>query len=186
MVLLQHPAMSEASSARCILDWLKDVQLSLPGSRRKMIGAQCRGIPLDKLPLVLRHGIDSDVPFSPFNVGALYKASEYTSNPGAILFYDDEKLDPTFREVAVDIDPQELARLGETFQTRLVSADGKFFWFSRFPAGHHQLQSAYEHEYARWIPGNPFDALISVWIVAAPDEELRARCLGILDAIKSY
>lgn len=182
VLLSQDADITKGRSDALILSGLEhaNVATRFPGLGVKILAAQCRGVPLEKLPLVLRYGVDSEFPAGPFNVGGLYKAVEYTSNPGAVLFYNDDKLDATYREVPVNTDAVELATLGAIFPTKLVSADGNWLWFSRFPADHRQIQTPYEFHYARWIPGNPFEALIAVWILGEQKADLAERCRRIL------
>jgi hypothetical protein len=122
-----------------------------------------RCVGLDRLPVLLRSGSDVEPSNSVIFVDrSASKALEYGGNDKLLLLYDPEQLRSSHCEVAADIDPAELAELSKNHPTQLTSKDGTHLWLSRLPEGDRRINSSYEIEYARWIPGDPWQALVGV------------------------
>jgi hypothetical protein len=58
----------------------------------------------------------------------------------------------------------------------LESVDGDTLWFSRLAPDAPGITTPYQVEYARWIPGDPFEALCAVLVFA---------CEGDIDAVSN-
>jgi hypothetical protein len=133
-----------------------------------------RGINASKLPSVIRNGIDVDPTTSIVFVDDFEKAWEYGQWPKIIIALDWSKLDHTFREVPAATSSEELTSLCAKFPTKRVSKDGSLLWLSRLGDNDPRVTTEYEVAYARWIPGNPFDALRAVFAFGLTDADLSA------------
>jgi hypothetical protein len=124
-----------------------------------------RGVSLERLPIILATGVDVEPPTHPiFVCDDLDKAWEYGGLPKVVMAYDGMQLKSTYKQVVVaDTTSDELAKLMSDYPTHIESPAGDRIWFTRFP-GHTRPGFAYEREYARWIPGDPFDALRAVFV----------------------
>lgn len=139
------------------------------------IGFQYRCADLSRLPIVLATAIDVE----PTNA-VIYadmsddKALEYGGEDSKVmLILRDEHLDRTYREVPSDTPEAELAQLRGTFPTELRSEDGKSIWFSRLKETDPKVASPYEHTYAAWIPGDPWQCLFSIIVFGVDFERTR-------------
>lgn len=139
-------------------------QLGVPA-----LTAACRGVPLDALGRVLRHGTDLVPTDAPAWFGDFTKAIEYGGIPKVVMMFRRASLRSTYVEVAAT-DVGQLERLAPDYPTRRVSVDGSMVWCSRFAHDDPRVASAYECEYARWIPGDAREALIGVLVVARPQD----------------
>ena len=139
--------------------------------RPDLWGCAFRAVFLDRLGTVLEHGIDVTPTDSPIYVDDLSKASEYGDWPKVVLALRWDKLDRTFREVPADLPRAELDALKRIFTTELRSTDGKSLWLSRLRPDDRALAKPYEVDYARWIPGDPFDALVGVIVLDLMNEQ---------------
>lgn len=77
---------------------------------------------------------------------------------------DGRHLDYTCRQITSDTSADEAARLMLEYPTRIQDHTGERVWLTRLPETDPRAASAYEVEFARWIPGNPFDALRAVFV----------------------
>lgn len=123
---------------------------------------------------VLRTGLA--VPEAPYLwVADFSKAWEYGGPlPKLLLAYDTSALDSTHREVPADTPAEDIDLLRRAFPTLLESVDRSQFWLSRFEPDAPYLASSYEINYARWIPGDPFDAL-SATVVCSDGNDYAVR-----------
>jgi len=53
----------------------------------------------------------------------------------------------------------------QDYPTRIESETGEHVWLTRFPESDARAASAYEGQYARWVPGDPLEALIAVFVL---------------------
>jgi hypothetical protein len=128
-----------------------------------------RGTSWERLPVVLRTGIDVEPADAVFFADEFSKAVENGGWPKIMLALRREYLDRSYREVPSDTSPLAVNLLREKFATVLPSTDGKHLWLSRLPASHSALGTPYESEYAYWIPERAADALIAVIILEHPN-----------------
>lgn len=141
---------------------------TLPKAFGRQVGwPNFRCVGLDRLPVVLRSGCDVEpsnaVMFMDHSPG---KALEYGDRANKVmLLFNAEQLRNSHREVPADLDPTELAELARDHPSRLVSEDGTHLWLSRLPEGDRRINTPYEVEYARWIPGDPWKALQGVIVL---------------------
>jgi hypothetical protein len=146
--------------------------------QRCMALAFARGVTANRIGQVLRTGIDVSPPDSPiYAEQGLDKALEYGQNGDQLLLLlDVRELRRTIREVPADSDPSLLTELRQTFQTELTSKDGKKIWFSRLGRDGKGAGSSYERDYAWWIPGDPWEALLGLIVLSE----------GALDATEAF
>ena len=136
-----------------------------------LVGSAFRSVSVDRLPAVLARGVDVEPTHAPMYVSHfLSKALEYGGLPKVVLAFDPDALDPTFREIPASTPEDEVRALAETFPSRRVSADGTKLWLTRLDSDDPRAASPYEWEYARWIPGNPLEAIRAVLLFARPSD----------------
>lgn len=58
------------------------------------------------------------------------------------------------------------------YPTRIEDLTGERLWLTWFPETDPRAATPYEADYARWIPGNPFDALLVVFVFVAKYNDL--------------
>lgn len=130
-----------------------------------------RGLAAERLPSVLRNGVDVEPTDSVIYVEDFTKAWEYGGWPKLILAFHPGHLMPTHREVRVDTPEAELRKLRRIYPTVLKSKDGTRLWFSRMKKDDPRLASQYEVAYARCIPKDPFDALRAVLLFKSAEHD---------------
>ncbi len=131
-----------------------------------------RCVDVARLPVILRTGCDVEPSNAVLFVDhSASKALEYGDRTNKVmLLFDGEQLRSSHQEVAADLDAAELAALARDYPTRLVSEDGTHLWLSRLPEGDRRINTPYETEHARWIPGDPWKALMGVIVLVSTDE----------------
>jgi hypothetical protein len=80
------------------------------------------------------------------------------------MVFDGMHLDYTYRQITSDTPAEEVARLMMEYPTSIQDNSGERIWLTRLPETDSRAASSYEAEFARWIPGNPFDALRAVFV----------------------
>jgi hypothetical protein len=143
------------------------VQNVLGDSAEALLFEGCRAVPADRLAYVLEHGVDVDPTTAVIWVNFLSKALEYGGYAKLIEVFDLERLELTFREVPANTTAEDLAVLAESHPTRLTSEDGEMLWLSRLSASDRRISSPYEVAYGRWIPANPWAALLPRCLTSA-------------------
>lgn len=138
----------------------------------ELLACACRGVSLDRLDSVRQHGIDVWPTDHPIFVADWDKALEYGDWPKLLLLLHRDQLRPTWHEVSATLDPVELSKLRKTHPNQLVSTDGSTLWLTRFNLDVPQAGSPYEAAYGHYIPGNPFDALAAVLVLAPASWQL--------------
>jgi hypothetical protein len=120
-----------------------------------------RGVDEEALARALANGIDV-VPSDHHWYGAeLDKALEYGGDHPSVLIIDGARVARTWRELRLDAptaEHEEASRFaaGEP----MISEDGIWVLYSRLPAEDRGRGTAYEKDYAYYIPGDARDALI--------------------------
>ncbi len=147
---------------RCDCDWL--INFIDPDCKLGLLRSEFRGVSIDRLPQVLSAGIDVEPTDAHFFADRLDKAVEYGGVPKVVIALDPTKLDRTFREVPANANPKEIAELRKKFPTEFRSKCGNLLWLTKFALEDRRATTAYERNYAHWIPGNPMEALRAVLI----------------------
>ncbi len=156
-----------------LLGFLIELQKEHPDSKL-ILGCDYRGVPYEKLTQVLKSGVDVEPTDSHIYVDFIDKAWEYGGWPKIILAFDTDSLKHTYVETTFDINPDEMNRLKVIYPSSLISKNGKSVWLSRLPEGDPRIASTYETQYARYIPGNPFDALRYVLVFTPHGQDIAA------------
>ena len=138
-----------------------------------------RGVQLDALQAVLSRGIDVFPTDHFFFCDGFDKAVEYGGLPKLVMSIDGRSTDRTFREISAETPEIEIAELSRTFPTRLLSKDGRRFWMSRLPESDPRIAKPYEAHYARWIPGDPRNALRGLIVIARAQDCGELRLAGM-------
>jgi hypothetical protein len=127
-----------------------------------------RGVELDRLPTILSTGIDVEPSDAVLYVSTLEKALEYGGLPKAVIVLDPDHLERTWRTLPADSAAEEVERIQQTYPTKLTSTDGTKLWCSRLSEDDPRITTDYETAYARWIPGDPLEALQAVFVLGTP------------------
>jgi hypothetical protein len=150
----------------------RELDMALAVIAHSLVDGPCfRCVAPDRLPLILRTGCDAEPSDSVLWIDTGItpdKALEYGGETKVLLILDIRKTERSCREVSADLAISELDSLRAQYPTVLKSVDGTMLWLSRLPANDRRVNSAYEIEHGRWIPGDPFEALIGV-VVLGPD-----------------
>ncbi len=144
------------------------------GDTRKFL---FRGVKLTRLAQVMSFGCDVSPSTAP-----LY-ASEYASKAleygDLVMVFDPARLDKTFRKVPKSECPETLSRLREEYPTAIE--DDENWWFSKLPPGNGRTGTIYESYYTFFIPGDPHEALLMLFLAGNDRNALRdefLRCTG--------
>jgi hypothetical protein len=139
-------------------------------------GCDFRGVSIDRLPNILKFGIDVEPTDSPIYVAEFDKAWEYGEFPKVVMALASEHMEPTFRVLPVDVLEAEIEVLRRIYPNS-YSVDGQT-WISRVSDPNPAARN-YEAAYGRWIPGDPFDALrgIFVYVSAADLDQVLSACI---------
>lgn len=133
-----------------------------------------RGVGLDRLRTILTTGVDVEPTTAPIFVAEFKKAWEYGGWPKVVMAFDGEQLERTYRDIIIsDTSPDEIARLMVDYPTRIEDVSGGRLWLTRLEATDSRAGTPYEYGFARWIPGNPFDALLAVFVFTPEVKEAR-------------
>jgi hypothetical protein len=127
-----------------------------------------RGVSWDRLPTILAAGVDVEPTTDPIFVSDFAKAWEYGGLPKVVMAFDGSRLQRTYREVVLsDATDEEIAQLMIDYPTRIEVGAGDRLWLTRFSSTDPRAATDYEGAYARWIPGDPFDALLAILVFTA-------------------
>lgn len=130
-----------------------------------------RGVELGRLPVILATGVDVEPATAPIFASDFHKAWEYGGWPKVVMAFDGDHLQPTHCEIIIsDTTADEITRLMAAYPTCIHDPAGERLWLTRFPETDTRAASPYEAEYARWIPANPFDALLAVFVFLPEDD----------------
>jgi hypothetical protein len=110
------------------------------------------------------------------------KTLEYGDEMKVLMIFHGERLMPTHREIPANTPPGELEELRRTYPTAIPSVDGQMLWLTRLPFEDKRATTPYEIEYARWIPGDPWEALLAVLVLGRDHKRV---CEQVQSAIQS-
>lgn len=128
----------------------------------------CRGVPWDRLPVILATGCDVEPSDSPIFASCLEKALEYGHEGDQVIqVFDHECLRPSFCDRAVTISDEERAETERNYPTVIPSEDSSSLWFTRLSPDDSRAATGYEREYGYWIPGNPIEALCALILISS-------------------
>jgi hypothetical protein len=167
---------------------LDDLSLYLPladalGGLAELIRLPgCRGVPFDRLAEILAHGLDVEPTTAPIFVNLPSKALEDGGDEKVIEVFNFMLLEQTYRRVPVDTPAARLSELRATYPTCVTQNDGGTLWLSRLPADDPRVATSYESDLARWIPGDPWEALRMIVVVGAAGCGLVERARRVVRA----
>jgi hypothetical protein len=134
-----------------------------------LMGAGCRGVAVGRLETILRAGVDVSPTDSVIWLDHLDKAVEYGSADGVVVMvFDERQLKPASREFPKSTSEEELTQIANEYPTRIDDYNGRTL-LSR--CGPHQ-DPGYGLLYGAWIPGDPFDALRLVRVIAPSGQNI--------------
>jgi hypothetical protein len=145
-----------------------------------------RCISQDRLPHVLQHGCDvwptDAVMWIANGYGkALEYGSESRSAAKIMLLFNPTRLRSTFRQVFPEESKVDRDALKREYPTVLdLGEDGT--WFSRLPPEDRRIATPYESAYAKWIPGDPWEALSAIFVLGENLEDLRLQAVRAMVA----
>ena len=132
----------------------------------RILWSRSRCVESGRLVNVLKHGIDVLPVDSHFYAAEGWsKSMEYGGCNKVLLALDATCLLATFREVPSAIPAAEMNDLLRIYPTRIDSEDRSKAWLTRLPQSDPRATTEYEIAYARWIPGDPMDALLALVLV---------------------
>lgn len=137
-----------------------------------------RGVDIERIGQILSSGIDVFPSSDPIYAGCFDKAIEYGGIPKVIIALDPDHLDETCREIPSSTEESVISELKKAFPTEIPAVDGSTIWLTKLSCDDPRAGNDYERVYAKWIPGNPFEALRAVIIFT---DSLQA----ITDTLKS-
>lgn len=145
---------------------------------RRLLTCVFRAVAIERLPVVLKTGVDVEPPDAVLFADFFDKAWEYGGWPKLILAFDPKRILKSCRVVPNDLPPEEMAALCGQFPTVIRDDEASTLWLSRLRPDDPRAGSAYEAAYAYWIPGDPMEALRCVLICTRPQDEeaLRQWC----------
>jgi hypothetical protein len=135
---------------------------------KEYMGLQFRAVSIDRLSTVLLRGIDVEPTNSVIWVNHLDKAMEYGGWPKLVMALDYRLLKWTCVELDANASEAELTSVRRDYPT--VLKDGSKLFCSRLKADAPQLNTPYEFDSARWIPGDPWEALKGVFVFYRPKD----------------
>jgi hypothetical protein len=131
-----------------------------------------RGVPIERLRTVAETGVDVSPTDATIFCADEDKAWEYArprtgfDGPGLMYALNGGYLQPSFRQLAADSSPEEIAEVQKTYPYEYDDPSSDLRYFSRL-AGQNNI--AYEG-YGYWIPGNARDALLAIFVRGDMDD----------------
>ena len=150
-----------------------------------------RGVEYDRLPVVLRQGIDV-IPTDSviYTAESACKAMEYgwyaNTQKMILLMYDAAKISRTFIECPNNTPADELKELMQIYPTKVELSDTETVWLSRLKKEDKRLATPYEADYAGWISRNPFEALVGIIAIGVFTENELEELYEMIDFKLGY
>ena len=133
-----------------------------------------RAVELTRLGQVTNFGCDVAPSTAPIYASeSAKKALEYGN---VVMVFDPARLDKTFAKVLKSECPATLRRLSKEYPSvKVIEED--WLWFSKLPPGDGRIGTGYEMDYSFFIPGNPHEALLMIFLIGNDRDMLRAEFL---------
>jgi hypothetical protein len=129
--------------------------------------ASCRGVEIDRLPVILSTGCDVEPSDAPFFAGPLRKALEYGCTTDQVIqVFHTASLEPSWRECPAGLSAADRNQIEANYPTVIPSVDGSHLWFTRFKFEDTRAATDYERTYGYWIPGDPGKALAALILIS--------------------
>jgi hypothetical protein len=149
----------------------------------KRLWPQLRCVSVEHLPNVLAYGCDVQPTDGVLWVDrSIDKTLEYGGEMKVMLVFRGERLMPTHREIPANTPPRELEALRRTYPTAIPSVDGQMLWLTRLPFEDRRATTPYETAYARWISGDPWEALLAVLVIGRDHERVSEQLRSVLQS----
>lgn len=134
-----------------------------------------RCVESERLPLILQQGCDVQPTDSVLWTDKFpSKALEYGGDEKVMMVFDIRRTEPSYQEVPADTDQKALDELRKAYPTVERSIDGSMLWLSRLPEHDKRVTTPYEVEHGRWIPDDPFEALMGLLVLGRDMKKLAA------------
>lgn len=175
--ILVSPRVSESSreGLSVALQFTAEKLLSWRGFSQRVL---FRAVGLTRLDQVIGCGCDVVPSHAPFYATEYaQKALEYGD---VVMAFDPAKLDTTFKKVLKSECPETLRRLRSEYPIEEV-IDETWLRFSRPSPSNGRIRAASYSHYDFFIPGNPHEALLMIFLIGNDRNSLRAeflRCGG--------
>ena len=128
-----------------------------------------RCVSFERLPVILATGCDVEPSDSVLHAADFgYKAPEYGGDDKVMLLFDGWALDKCVQHVPRDIAPDELERLQRLYPYEEESHT-EMRTLRRVP-----LNQSLNNFYSMWIPGDPWEALLAVFVVGRSNSSILA------------
>ena len=138
-----------------MLGWDEMVNGGFPHSTKRCVN-------IDRLPMIVRNGCDVEPTDSVLWVDQhLDKVLEYGGDEKVMMLFKEDRTQPAYKRVPTSIAQNQLEELRKLYPTVIPSADGSTLSLSRLPK-HDTRVDSYDAIYGRWIPGDPFEALVGI------------------------
>lgn len=148
---------------------------SLPEPQLPLMLAQYRAVSWNRLPTVLRSGVDVEPSDAPLYLSDWEKAWEYGGFPKVVFALTTSTLKRSFHSLPPDADVAEIARWQRTFPHRLDLPSG-MIWLTLFDPKK-SSGPAYEVAHGWYVPGDPATACVGVFLHGSEDHVAEARDL---------
>jgi len=129
-----------------------------------------RGSSVDRLPLIERVGIDVE-PTNQMIFGCYDPTKSLEYGP-LLIALDSTMLRKSWRDVAADASAQEIAEAEAEFGTNFLPARDGSRWYTRGRLDDPMVARPGEQEYGHYIPGDPWEALLGVWLFGDADRPI--------------
>lgn len=137
-----------------------------------------RSVELPRLGQIIQSGCDVVPTSAPLFASTFAsKAWEYGGPDKVVMAFDPARLQATFKKVRKSESPALLDQLRIEYPSA-KEMDQDWLWFSKLPPGDGRMGTAYETKYSYFIPGNPREALLMVFLVGNDRELLYTEFLS--------
>jgi hypothetical protein len=147
---------------------------------------QLRCVSIDQLPSILARGCDVQPSDAVLWVDPhTDKMFEYGEETKAMMVFHEKLLEQSHQLVPATITPEQLAELKKTYPTVIPSVDGEVLWLTRLSFEDRRATTPYEVEHGRWIPGDPWKALLAVVVFGRNHETVRGQVEAAIAACET-
>lgn len=149
----------DAFLARHILNTLSENDSSIKSKEFRAVSPN-----LIRFYDILTNGVDVVPTSNCMYTGEITKAIEYGGCPKLMMAFDGNNLDRTWRCLSLDISKDKHDKVAKDFPYHTLDPKNNCMWYSRVE-DIYSRHTEYEHNYARWIPGDPRKALTGLLLI---------------------
>jgi len=99
-----------------------------------------------------------------------------------LLLYDKQFMQRTGVQIFSDTPLAKIDEYKKTYPTELCDNEGNLCWLSRLQPNDRHVGTPYEAEYAFWIPGDPFEALVAIFVLGNDVKAITERTQPLICA----